>query len=82
MAPGDIFNSESQIPGSEILYLADNDLLLPQFRPGSNDSKNRSERFRNNKKLTLRYLSSFWLPYSVCSFTKIKLFYLKVVLTR
>ena len=26
--------------GSKILYYVNNDLLLPQFRPGSNDSKN------------------------------------------
>ena len=68
--------------GSEISYFADNDLSLLQFRPGNNDSKNHSEHFRDNKKLILHYLSSFRLPYSVYSFTKIKLFYLKVVLTR
>ena len=33
--------------------------LLPQFRPG----KNRSEHFRDNKKLTLQFWSWFWLPY-------------------
>ena len=33
--------------GSKISYFANNDLSLPRFRPGGNDSKNRSERFRD-----------------------------------
>ena len=36
--------------GSKISYFDDNDLSLPQFRSGGNDSKNRSERYSNNKK--------------------------------
>ena len=40
--------------GSEISYFANNDLSLPQFRPGGNDRKNRRVR-----KLTLRFCSSF-----------------------
>ena len=38
--------------GSKISYFGNNDLSLPQFRPSGNDSKHRSERFRDNKKLT------------------------------
>ena len=34
---------------SDISYFGDNDLLLPQFRTGGNDSKNCSEHFRDNK---------------------------------
>ena len=45
------------------MYFGDNDLSLAQFRPGGIDSKNRSERFTDNKKLTLSFLSSFRLPY-------------------
>ena len=36
--------------GSEILYFGDNDSSLPQFTSGGNDSKNRAERYSNNKK--------------------------------
>ena len=50
-------------PFSEISYFGDNDLLLLQFRFGGNDSKNRSERYRYNKKLTLGFWSSFRLHY-------------------
>ena len=32
-----------------------NDLSLPRFRPGSNDSKNGSENVRDKKKLTLSF---------------------------
>ena len=63
------------MPGSEISYFGNIDLLLPQFRPGGNDSKNHSERFRDDKKLTLCFWSSFWLPYYIYSFTKIKLLF-------
>ena len=49
-------------PGSEILYFGNNDLSLPQFRPGGNDGKNRSELSIDNKKITLRSLTSFQLP--------------------
>ena len=34
--------------GSEISYFGDNDLLLPQFRLGGNDRKNRSESFTDS----------------------------------
>ena len=74
--------SLSQLALSVILYFGDNDLSLQQFRYGGNDSKNRSEHFRDNKKLKLLFWSSFRLPYWVCNFTKIQLSYLKVVLTR
>ena len=47
--------------GSEILYFGNNNLLLLQFRPGGNDSKNRSEFFSENKKI-LRFWHSFQLP--------------------
>ena len=47
----------------EISYFGDNDLSLRQFKPGGNDSKNRSERFRDNKKLKLCFWSSFRLAY-------------------
>ena len=36
--------------GSEISYFVDSNLSLLQFRPGSNDSKNCSEWFKDNKK--------------------------------
>ena len=42
--------------GSKVLYFGNNDLSLPQFRPGGNDSKNRSERFRDNKKINITFL--------------------------
>ena len=48
-------SSLSQFASSKISYFGDNDLSLRQFRPGGNDSKNRSERFRDNKKLKLRF---------------------------
>ena len=35
--------------GSEILHFGDNDLLLLQFRPGGNNSKNYLEHFRESK---------------------------------
>ena len=34
----------------KILYFGDNDLLLLQFRPDSNNSKNRSEHFGHSQK--------------------------------
>lgn len=68
--------------GSKILYFGYKNLLLLQFRCGSKDCRNLSTRCRDNKKLTLRFWSNFWLPCEVYSFTKIELFYLKVVLTR
>ena len=36
--------------GPKISYFGNNDLLLPQFRPGSNYNKNRSGRLRDSKK--------------------------------
>ena len=30
--------------------------IVPQFRPGGNDSKNHSERFRDNKKINITFL--------------------------
>ena len=33
----------------QALYFGDNDLLLLQFRPGSNSNKNHSEHFRDSK---------------------------------
>ena len=53
--------SLSQFAGAEISYFGGNNLSLRQFRPGGNDSKNRSERF--NKKLKLRFWLSFRLAY-------------------
>ena len=35
--------------GSKISHFGNNDLLLPQFRPDGNDSKNCSECFRDTK---------------------------------
>ena len=34
---------------SKISYFGNNDLSLPQFRPGTNDSKNRSKRLETTK---------------------------------
>ena len=34
---------------SEILYFGSNDLLLPQFRPGGKNNKNRPGHFRDSK---------------------------------
>ena len=48
---------------SKISYCGDNGLSLLQFRPGGNDSKNRSEPCRDNKKLTLYIWSSFRFPH-------------------
>ena len=39
--------------GSEILYHGNNNLSLPRFRPGGNDSKNRSELFSGSKKMRI-----------------------------
>ena len=50
-----LFGRYNETTGSEILYFGDNDLLLPQFRPGGKDSKNRSERFSENKKILLHF---------------------------
>ena len=44
------------------MYFGNNNLLLSQFRPGGNDSKNRSECFSENKKI-LRFWYTFQLPY-------------------
>ena len=41
--------------GSKISYFVDNDLLLPQLRHGSNDSKNHSEGFRDIKNKNMIY---------------------------
>ena len=49
------------LSGSEISYFGNNNLSLPQFRPGGNDSKNHSEHFRD-KNLTC-FWSCFRLPY-------------------
>ena len=38
-----------KLSGSEIFYFGDNDLTLPQLRPGSNNNKNRSGRLRDCK---------------------------------
>ena len=53
---------ENFFPNSRLLYFGNNNLLLSQFRPGGNDSKNRSECFSENKKI-LRFWYTFQLPY-------------------
>ena len=66
MRKDNLLSDFDKIPGEEfgeISYFGDNDLSLQQFKPGGNDSKNRSERFRDNKKLKLCFWSSFRLPY-------------------
>ena len=49
--------------GSKMSYFGNNDLLILQFRPDNNNSKNCSERFRDSKKSIFRFWGSFWLPY-------------------
>ena len=39
--------------GSEISYFGNNDISLPQFRPGSNNSKNHSGYLRDSKKMRI-----------------------------
>ena len=39
--------------GSEIVYFRDNNLSLPQFRPGCKDSKNGSELFSDSKRMRI-----------------------------
>ena len=58
---------------SEILNFGDNDLSLLQFRLGGNDSKYRSERFRDNKKLTLRFWFTTFFGYFTRSTVLLKL---------
>ena len=43
-------HEKSFASGFEISYFNDNNLSLPQFRPGSKDSKNRSAHFSGSKK--------------------------------
>ena len=43
--------------GSEIVYFRDNNLSLPQFRPGGKDSKNCSELFSGSKRMRIIF---FW----------------------
>ena len=38
------------VSGPEISHFGDNELSLPQFRLGGNDSKNHSERLKDSKK--------------------------------
>ena len=45
--------------GSEISHFGDNDLLLLQFRPGGNDSKNCLEHFRESK-VNITFLVQFF----------------------
>ena len=39
--------------GSEIVYFRDDNLSLPQFRPGGKDSKNCSELFSGSKRMRI-----------------------------
>ena len=39
------------------MYFGDNNLSLPQFRPGGNDNKNRSGCLRDSKKMRIIF---FW----------------------
>lgn len=41
--------------GSEILNLDNNNLSLPQFQPGVNKRKHRSERFGDSKKSRIHF---------------------------
>ena len=42
--------------GSKILYFGNNDLSLPQFKPGGNDSKNRPEHLGGSQKMRVVFL--------------------------
>ena len=54
--------------GSEILYFDNNDLSLPRFRPGGNDSKNRSEHCRSNwRQRILEKILTYYDRYNVNS---------------
>ena len=44
-------NEQITYTGYEISYFHNSNLLLLQFRPGSNDSKNRSELFSDSKRM-------------------------------
>lgn len=43
------------LSGSEISYFGNNNLSLPQFRLGSNDSKNHSEHSSDRKKMRITF---------------------------
>lgn len=50
-------NEQITYTGYEISYFHNSNLLLLQFRPGSNDSKNRSELFSDSKRMRVIF---FW----------------------